>query len=219
MISIRRPRCSVLGSKSMTVNDGNGLARIRNGKMRCCVSRGSVRTMFSIVFALIHISPAPAGESSADSENKSKFLLNFAEFTDWPETAFADKQTPLTIAILGHDPFGKDLDTLAENDVLKGRSVVVRRHRKVEEIKTCHILYVSESQKSRMNCILRALKGKPVLTVSEIENSAVRGVMIRTKAENDKIRLAINLESAKAVHLTLKSKLLRQREIVEPANK
>jgi hypothetical protein len=175
--------------------------------------------MFSIVFALIHISAAPAGESSADAENKSKFLLNFAEFTDWPETAFANEQTPLTIAILGHDPFGKDLDKLAENDVLKGRSVVVRRHRKVEEIKTCHILYVSESEKSRMDRILRALKGKPVLTVSEIENAAVRGVMIQMKTENDKIRLAINLESSKAAHLTLKSKLLRLGEIVEPTKK
>jgi len=79
-------------------------------------------------------------------------------------------------------------------------------------------LYISKSEAPRLDRILRGLKEKLVLTVSEIENSAKRGVMIEMKSENGKIHLAINLESAKAAHLTLKSKLLRLGEIVEPAN-
>ena len=55
----------------------------------------------------------------------------------------------------------------------------LRHYRAVEEIKTCHILYVSQSEGTRLDNILAVLKGKPVLTVSDIENAAIRGIMIR----------------------------------------
>jgi len=162
---------------------------------------------------------ALAGEPLAEAQSKAKFLVNFAEFTEWPQGAFSDNNELLKIGILGRDPFGKDIDELAESDLLKGRRAHILRSRKVEELKSCHILYVSQSEESRLERILRVLRGKPVLTVSEIEDSANRGVMIQMKTEDEKLRLVINLESAKAANLTLKSKLLRLGEIIEPPKK
>jgi len=162
---------------------------------------------------------ARASEPSSDKQTKSKFLINFAQFTDWPATAFGNDNEPLIIGILGTDPFGKSLDKLADDEVLRGRHVQVLRFRKVQEIRICHILYISESEERRLDRIVQALKEKPVLTVSEIEDAVTHGVIIQMRAENKKIRLSINLESAKAAHLTLKSKLLRLGQIVEPAKK
>jgi hypothetical protein len=90
---------------------------------------------------------------------------------------------------------------------------------KVQEIKTCHILYVSESEGPRLGRMLRALKERRVLIESEIENSVMRGVMIEMRTVNSKFHLAINLEPAKAAHLTLSWKLMRLGEIVEPLKK
>jgi YfiR/HmsC-like len=177
------------------------------------------RAILAVLVGLTVISRAAAGEPAPESQTKSSFLINFAEFTEWPESVFANEKGRLIIGILGSDPFGKYLDRLVENDVLKGRSVRVLRYRKVEEIKTCHNLYVSKSEGRRLNRIVRALKERPVLIVSDIENSVARGVMIEMRTESRKIKLAINLESAKAAHLTLSSKLLRLGEIVEPAGK
>ena len=182
-------------------------------------NRGITQVVLAIFVALAVIATAEAGELSQDRQTKAGFLINFAEFTEWPETAFANEKGPLNIGILGTDPFGKNFDKLVENEVLKGRRVCVLRYRKVQEIKTCHILYVSESEGSRLGRILRVLKEKPVLIVSEIENSVKRGVMIEMRTVDTKVRLAINLESAKAAHLTLSSKLLRLGEIVEPPKK
>ena len=53
-----------------------------------------------------------------------------------------------------------------------------------------------------------------MLTVSDIEQSAYRGVMIRFLTERNKIRLRVNLEAVKGARLTLSSKLLRAAEIV-----
>jgi hypothetical protein len=180
-------------------------------------SAGWTLTSF-VLFGLMLISSAAGSDSAPNNQTKSKFLTNFAEFTEWPETAFTNEAEPLLIGIPGRNPFGKELEKLADG-VVKGRHMRVLRFRKVEEIKTCHILYISKSEEPRLDRILRELKERPVLTVSEIENSAKRGVMIEMKTENGKIRLAINLECAKAAHLTLKSKLLRLGEIVESGNK
>jgi hypothetical protein len=206
--------------KRMMIPDGHCQAGIPGQKIGLPGRFGTACTLLSIALVgFLFVFTGAAGESSTDTQSKSKFLLNFAEFTEWPASAFASENEPLIIGILGRDPFGKPLDKLAENEILKGRHVRVMRYRKVEEIKACHILYISKSEEPRLDRILRALKGKPVLTVSEMENSAIRGVMIRMRTENERIRLEINLESAKAAGLTLKSKLLRLGEIVEPAKK
>lgn len=162
---------------------------------------------------------AATNDSSRDYQAKSRFLINFAQFTEWPPAAFPDEKAPLIIGLLGADPFGQSLDKLVENELVRGHRLHVLRYRRVEEIKSCHILYIAESEESRLDDIVRSLKEKPVLTVSEIENSVMRGVIIRMRTENKKVCLAINLESAKAANLVLKSKLLRLGQIVQPEKK
>jgi len=67
--------------------------------------------------------------------------------------------------------------------------------------------------------MLAVLNGKPVLAVSDIENAAIRGVMIGFITEHNRIRLRVNLEADKAAALNLSSKLLRAAEIVQQRNK
>lgn len=192
------------------------LAGQRVADSMVCLCRALVCVLLA---GLIIISPAIAEEQSHDSQSQARFLINFAEFTKWPASAFANEHEPLTIGILGKNSLRRELEKLAENQVLRGRHVRISHFRKVEEINVCHILYISESEERRLERILRAVSERPLLTVSEIKNGAERGVMIEMKRESKKIRLAINLESAKAAHLTLKSKLLRLGEIVEPVKK
>jgi hypothetical protein len=194
-------------------------AAVRSQNVERWTNSRIAQVVLAILVAFAVIATAEAGELSQDRQTKAGFLINFAEFTEWPETAFANEKEPLNIGILGTDPFGKSFDKLVENEVLKGRRARVLRYRKVQEIKTCHILYVSESEGRRLGRILRTLKERPVLIVSEIENSVMRGVMIEMRTVDTKVHLEINLESAKAAHLTLSSKLLRLGEIVEPPKK
>ena len=67
--------------------------------------------------------------------------------------------------------------------------------------------------------LLRCLAGlEPLssghLTVSDAENFARRGGMIRFVNENNKVRLRINVGAAREAGLTISSKLLRPAEIV-----
>lgn len=151
---------------------------------------------------------------SPEYQLKAVFLFNFAQFVEWPPSAFPDSTTPLIIGVLGEDPFGPYLDETVRDEKVNDRPLVVRRYRDVDEITTCHILFVSRREKARLGAILGSLKGRSVLTVSDADRFASQGGMIRFVTERGRIRLRVNLEAAQAAHLTLSSKLLRPARIV-----
>ncbi len=145
---------------------------------------------------------------------KAVFLFNFAQFVEWPPQAFPDAQAPLVIGVLGMDPFGAYLDETVRGETVNDRPLVVQRYGRVEDINTCHVLFISRSETDRLEQILARLRGRNILTVTDAEGFALRGVMIRLMTVENKIRLRINVEVAQAANLKISSKLLRPAEIV-----
>ena len=145
---------------------------------------------------------------------KAVFLYNFAQFVDWPPRAFSNEQSPLVIGVLGEDPFGASLDEAVRGETVNGRSLVVQRFHRVEEVGACHVLFVSRSESGRLEHILARLRGRSILTVSDADGFTEFAGMIRFVTENNKIRLRINVEAARAADLTISSKLLRPAQIV-----
>jgi uncharacterized protein DUF4154 len=147
---------------------------------------------------------------------KAVFLFHFAQFVEWPPDAFPEAQTPLVIGVLGEDPFGAYLDETVRGETVNNRSLVVHRYRRVEEITTCHVLFISRSEAGRLEEILASLQGRHILTVGDAGGFAARGGMIRFVLADNKIRLRVNLAAAKDANLVISSKLLRPAEIVAP---
>jgi hypothetical protein len=179
-----------------------------------------LRTILTSVLLLVR-GAGLAGQTAQAPEYQVKavFLLNFAQFVDWPADAFPDADTPVVIGVLGDDPFGGVLDQTVRGERLGGRSFQVRRYQRVDEIKICHILFIARSEESRPEGILAGLKNRPILTVSDVDGFAERGGMIRFVTDRNRIRLQINPPAAEAAHLTISSKLLRLAEIVTPTGR
>jgi hypothetical protein len=152
--------------------------------------------------------------TSREYDVKAVFLFNFVQFTEWPTNAFATTNSPLVIGVLGKDPFGAILDTTIKGETFNGRTLKVQRFSRVEDVKDCHMLFVSSSEASRVGPVIEALKNRPILTVGESDGFALSGGCVRFITENSKIRLRVNLESVKRAQLTLSSKLLRVAEVV-----
>jgi hypothetical protein len=151
---------------------------------------------------------------ASEYQVKAVFLFNFAQFVDWPAEAFPASDTPLVICVLGNDPFGDALDQTVRDERLGSRPFQVRRYHSVDEIKTCHILFINRLDGDRPEVILAGLKDRPILTVSDADGFARRGGMIRFVTDRNRIRLQLNLAATEAAHLTISSKLLRVAEIV-----
>lgn len=159
---------------------------------------------------------AALGQVSREYDVKAVFLFNFAQFVDWPADAFPTPETPFTIGILGSDPFGRALDDVVREERVRNRKVVVRHFQRVEEVRVCHILFIGTSEARRLPQILAELQGRPILTVSELDQFAPQGGMIRFYTEAAKVRLRINNEAARLAHLTISSKLLRLADVFNP---
>jgi uncharacterized protein DUF4154 len=155
------------------------------------------------------------GAPVSESQVKAIFLFNFTQFVSWPADAFSRPEAPLVIAVLGADPFGEDLDAAVRGERAGGRPLVVRRYRTVAEVKDCQILFIDRSEAAKLPDIVAALRGRRILTVSDAEDAAKRGVIIQFVMESNRIRLRINAAVAQADGLTISSKLLRPAQIVD----
>lgn len=159
---------------------------------------------------------APAAETapSAEYQLKAVFLYNFAQFVEWPARAFSRQDAPLVIGVLGADPFGAYLDELVRGEKIGRRSLEVRRFKHADDIAECHILFVSPSEGGTLEKSLERLRGRPVLTVSDLDTFTRQGGMVRFVTEAGKIRLRINVSVAKTSELKISSKILGPATVV-----
>lgn len=151
---------------------------------------------------------------------KGAFLVKFGAFVEWPVGATDLTQNgEFNIGILGSDPFGKNLDDAVRTETVKGKNVRVLRGRELSELADCQIIFIPRSETGRLQEILKALSGRPVLTVGEDPGFAVAGGMINFFKENGKVRFEINPRAAEEAGLKLSAKLLQVGKLVAPAGK
>jgi hypothetical protein len=163
--------------------------------------------------------PRPAvAQELPEYQLKAVFLFNFAQFVEWPASAFARADSPIVLCVAGEDPFGRHLDDVVRGESVGGHPMEARRFRRGEAISGCHILFISRSEEGRLRQILDELKGQSTLTVGDSDGFAHGGGMIRFVTDRSRIRLRINLAAAEAASLRLSSKLLRPAEIVSQRN-
>ena len=140
---------------------------------------------------------------------KAGFLYNFAKHVQWPATTFASSTNAIVIGILGEDPFGKMLDTTVAGKTIDGHPISVERFERVEDIKACHILFTSASEKDRLADIQKNLGGRNILTVSDMDGFLTRGGQIQFITEDNRVKFDIGLDTARQAGLRLDSNLLR----------
>jgi hypothetical protein len=152
--------------------------------------------------------------SSREYQIKAVFLFNFAQFVEWPPAAFRDSNSPLVIGVLGDNPFGTYLDETVRDEKVGNRPLEVQRYQRVDEIKTCHVLFIGPSEANRLEQILASLKDRSILIVGDSNDFVQRGGMIQLASSQSRIRLRINEGAARTANLTISSKLLRSAELV-----
>ena len=155
---------------------------------------------------------------------KAGHLWNFAKFTKWPDEAFTDGSAPIVIGVLGADPFGATLDKAVEGKTVENRSFLVRRlppgsENDAAALRSCHILYVSESLQPKLKPILATLGDAPVLVVGEGDNFSTGGGMIAFVLSGGNIRFHMNLDAVERTRLQLSSKLMTLAKVVYRKNK
>ncbi len=155
-----------------------------------------------------------AGAAATEQQLKSVFLFNFSHFVQWPAEAFRTPTEPFVIGVLGSDEFATQLEEVIRGELIQGRPMQVQRFSNAADMRPSHILYVDQSGNTQLDQVLELLKGRNTLTVSDVDRAPERGVIIQLVKVDNRIRLRINVEAARAARLTLSSNLLRPAQIV-----
>lgn len=178
---------------------------------RALSGRATIFLLLLLVAMLSHGQELQAPERTV----KAAFLYNFTKLVSWPTNTFSDASAPLVIGVLGKDPFGPALDEVVKNKTVNGRPVLAVRFKTVDDIKNCHVLFISDSERRRLDSTLQALQARPILTVGDLPGFETRGMITLVKT-NETINLRINLEATTKSKLNLSSRLLRLDKTLKP---
>lgn len=153
-------------------------------------------------------------------EIKAAFIYNFLKFVDWPPDKPVFNRGEITIGIIGQDHFAGAFDAFKDKQV-KDCNVTVRRFESFEKLQNapaqqraenlgqCHILFICDSERSRIPEIIKLVSQQGVLTVSDTDRFLQAGGVINFVLEDNKIRFEINATAAERAKLEMRSQLLR----------
>jgi hypothetical protein len=139
---------------------------------------------------------------------KAAFLFNFAKFVQWPASALPDPASPVVIGVLGRNDFGDALEQTLHGKSIDTHPVLLKVFHTVAEVTNCQVLFISTSEKGRLDKTLGGLQGMNVLTVGEMDEFISAGGMVNFVIQDNRIRFEINNDAAEKAGLKISSKLL-----------
>jgi hypothetical protein len=184
-------------------------------RTRGCGEVGAPRLLRSLVITVLllswtscTLSTQARAQTPDEYQVKAALLFNFIKFVEWPQEAFNNDSDPIVIGVIGDDPFGSALDQAISGKAIHGRSLIARRLRWGQDVRACHILFISSSERKRLPQIINSLQGASILTVSDMRQSNQPGGIINFIMEASKVRFEINAGVAGQARLKISAKLL-----------
>jgi hypothetical protein len=153
-------------------------------------------------------------EVSLEYAVKAAYIPKFVPFITWPDTAFATPSAPVTICVLGADPFGGKLEQAAGELKSGNRAITVRYLPGSDPSASCQLVFLGKSDETVAEETLEAAKGKPVVTVTDSGLKA-HGV-ISFVIEANHVRFDIDEAAASQGGVGISSKLLNLARAVKP---
>jgi len=116
----------------------------------------------------------PLNEATA----KIQFLHYVAQYAVWPKEVLSSHDKQFVLGVLGENPFGDALENYFRGKSVKGRQFVIKYFKDVDEVKGCHMLFISSSEKTNFAAILGKLEDTSILTISDTDGFIQKEGMI-----------------------------------------
>ncbi len=176
--------------------------------------RRATALALALTAALTLAPPRGVAEPVGEYSVKAAFLLNFARLVQWPGSAFEGLQAPVVVGFLGADAFEAARAAGIEKKRVGDRPLEIRRISGASEALRCHLVFLSDGDRTRPESLLEETRESSVLTVGEMEGFAQKGGIINFYREGKKVRFEINTVAAQQAGLRISSRLLGLAKIV-----
>jgi len=168
--------------------------------------RWSARALLALACLTVGATHAHAG---SDAGIRLGLLFNFMKFTEWPNTAFQDDDSPLTICLVRGD---RDLEqgiSVLDGRVVQGHPVHITTLSRPDQVAPCQVLYLPRSAPATISEFLSATRDRVTLTVSDTPDFVDNGGMIGLMLEAKHYVFEINNESIRQARLRLHPQVLK----------
>ena len=164
----------------------------------------------ALLATFLTVGPAQAAEPSVEYKIKAAYLSKFGNFVQWPADGASSQRKEALICIYGKDPFGDAIDQAVHGKRIGSRDIAVRRigRNAAAEIAGCQILYMSDTTAEHLAEILKTVRGKDVLTVSDTRDGPGASPIITFLIQNNSVRFEIDEKAATENGLVISSQLL-----------
>lgn len=166
--------------------------------------------------ALLGLMIATGGQAETLPEEamKAAYIPKFIPFITWPDTAFTMPDAPVTICVVGADPFGGKLEQAARELKSGDRAIAVRYLPALDASASCQLVFLGRTEEAMAEEALEALKDKPVVTVTDAGLKA-HGMISFVNGGNG-VRFDIDDAAAAQGGVVISSKLLNLARAVKP---
>lgn len=179
----------------------------------CTGERHYLFLLFAVLLSFLLVFPGSPELSLADDrvpeeyQIKAAFIPNFVRFVTWPHDCA--QKSPFVFLVLGDNPFGPSLEPVNRMEFEGCPASVEYRSEWKGELENVRVLFISHSLNENFSSVLNAVKGLPILTVSDINGFAAAGGMIEFTSREGSIHFIINLRAVRDAHLDMNFQLLQ----------
>lgn len=147
---------------------------------------------------------------------KGVLLEKISTFIQWPENDKDKiKDNEFVVGIIGKHKFAGILKKLYSKRKILNKELVVKNISSNSEINKCSVIFIPKLNDDELNEILEFVKKKPILTISDTEGYAEKGVHVNFYTEGSNIRFEINERSVKESGILMNHLLLSLAKLVE----
>ena len=158
-----------------------------------------------------------AQDSTLEHAVKATYLYKFIPFIVWPSAAFGSTGAPIDICVSADANFAALAGNAVAGQTVEHHPLAVRRVTTPAEEAGCQVLFVGTGDSAVRSADLAAVRGKPVLTVTDGVAGAAHGI-VNFVLRDDRVRFEIDLAQAAQNGIAISSKLLSLAVAVRPAS-
>ena len=187
--------------------DGEGVGRLLRQSLQQALRVGWLIVLLAGA-GMVATCRAESGADALEYRVKTAFVCKFAGYVEWPGQVFERPDSPIVIGVVASDAVVDELTRTAAGLSTDGRALHVRRFRRGETVAGAHLVYIARTEESVLAETIAALKGQPVLVVTESSRAIEAGSMVNFVVVDDKVRFDIAPQVADLSHLRISARLL-----------
>ena len=135
---------------------------------------------------------------------KASYIYNFAKMIDWPE---AEKSGNFIIGVYGNSNVYKELIKKYASKNIGNQQIEVKKLSDTPTVGKIHLLYITKEKNEDIPMLIKSVKKKAVLVVTESSGSLDEGSIINFIIVDANLNFELNVDQANKHDLIVGSRL------------